>query len=67
MMENLNKNLVDQDEYPAAQDIHERCVVSTRLAGVIMIRIFQPDRLGQHWKLCFWTLQRSPSTGLWAP
>ncbi|ORX35018.1 putative glutamate decarboxylase [Kockovaella imperatae] len=26
MMENLNKNLVDQDEYPAAQEIHERCV-----------------------------------------
>jgi len=28
MVENLNKNLVDQDEYPAAQAIHERCVVS---------------------------------------
>lgn len=28
MMENLNKNLVDQDEYPAAQDIHDRCIVS---------------------------------------
>ncbi|WOO78663.1 Glutamate decarboxylase [Vanrija pseudolonga] len=26
MMENLNKNLVDQDEYPAAQDIHDRCI-----------------------------------------
>ncbi|CAD6578499.1 MAG: hypothetical protein TREMPRED_002207 [Tremellales sp. Tagirdzhanova-0007] len=26
MMENLNKNLVDQDEYPAAQQIHERCI-----------------------------------------
>ncbi|WVQ93968.1 glutamate decarboxylase [Kwoniella sp. CBS 9459] len=26
MHENLNKNLVDQDEYPAAQAIHERCV-----------------------------------------
>ncbi|RXK42659.1 glutamate decarboxylase [Tremella mesenterica] len=26
MQENLNKNLVDQDEYPAAQQIHERCV-----------------------------------------
>ncbi|WVQ85190.1 glutamate decarboxylase [Cryptococcus sp. DSM 104549] len=24
--ENINKNLVDQDEYPAAQSIHERCV-----------------------------------------
>ncbi|KAK4687309.1 glutamate decarboxylase, partial [Tremellales sp. Uapishka_1] len=24
--ENLNKNLVDQDEYPAAQQIHERCI-----------------------------------------
>jgi glutamate decarboxylase len=31
MMENLNKNLVDQDEYPAAQAIHERCVVSINL------------------------------------
>lgn len=28
MTENLAKNLVDQDEYPAAQEIHERCVVS---------------------------------------
>ncbi|KAK4686768.1 glutamate decarboxylase, partial [Tremellales sp. Uapishka_1] len=26
VMENINKNLVDQDEYPAANDIHERCV-----------------------------------------
>ncbi|WRT63420.1 glutamate decarboxylase [Kwoniella shivajii] len=26
MYENLNKNLVDQDEYPAAQAIHERCI-----------------------------------------
>ncbi|KAL7424488.1 glutamate decarboxylase gad1 [Cryptotrichosporon argae] len=26
MVENLNKNLVDQDEYPAAQQIHERCI-----------------------------------------
>jgi len=26
MHENLNKNLVDQDEYPAAQQIHERCI-----------------------------------------
>ncbi|ORY27321.1 pyridoxal phosphate-dependent transferase [Naematelia encephala] len=24
--ENINKNLVDQDEYPAAQQIHERCI-----------------------------------------
>ena len=27
MTENLNKNLVDQDEYPAATEIHDRCVV----------------------------------------
>ncbi|KAK8844593.1 glutamate decarboxylase [Kwoniella newhampshirensis] len=26
MHENINKNLVDQDEYPAAQSIHERCI-----------------------------------------
>lgn len=26
MEENMNKNLVDQDEYPAAQQIHERCI-----------------------------------------
>lgn len=30
MMENITKNLVDQDEYPAAQQVHERCVVSYR-------------------------------------
>ncbi|KIR57851.1 glutamate decarboxylase [Cryptococcus bacillisporus CA1873] len=26
IQENINKNLVDQDEYPAAQQIHERCI-----------------------------------------
>ncbi|KAH8108113.1 glutamate decarboxylase [Cristinia sonorae] len=26
MMENISKNLIDQDEYPATQDIHTRCV-----------------------------------------
>ncbi|KAF9525236.1 pyridoxal phosphate-dependent transferase [Crepidotus variabilis] len=26
IMENINKNIVDQDEYPAAQIIHNRCV-----------------------------------------
>ncbi|THH33849.1 hypothetical protein EUX98_g320 [Antrodiella citrinella] len=26
MMENMSKNLIDQDEYPATQDIHTRCV-----------------------------------------
>ncbi|KAF9041418.1 glutamate decarboxylase [Panaeolus papilionaceus] len=26
IMENLNKNIVDQDEYPAATNIHNRCV-----------------------------------------
>jgi glutamate decarboxylase len=26
MVENINKNIVDQEEYPAAQIIHNRCV-----------------------------------------
>jgi len=26
MMENISKNLIDQDEYPVTQDIHTRCV-----------------------------------------
>jgi glutamate decarboxylase len=25
MLENISKNLIDQDEYPATQDIHTRC------------------------------------------
>lgn len=25
MMENISKNLIDQDEYPITQDIHTRC------------------------------------------
>lgn len=28
MNENLTKNLADQDEYPAATEIHNRCIVS---------------------------------------
>jgi hypothetical protein len=38
MVENLNKNLVDQDEYPAAQNIHERCVVSKARAIIMTSR-----------------------------
>jgi len=26
MLENISKNLIDQDEYPATQDIHTRCI-----------------------------------------
>lgn len=26
IVENLNKNIVDQDEYPAAAIVHNRCV-----------------------------------------
>lgn len=36
MTENLTKNLVDQDEYPACTEIHNRCIVSPpvgRIAG----------------------------------
>jgi glutamate decarboxylase len=25
MLENISKNLIDQDEYPITQDIHTRC------------------------------------------
>lgn len=28
MTENLTKNIVDQDEYPACTEIHNRCIVS---------------------------------------
>lgn len=28
MMENITKNIVDQDEYPACTEIHNRCIVS---------------------------------------
>jgi hypothetical protein len=34
MNENLSKNLADQDEYPAATEIHNRCVVSAVLAAL---------------------------------
>jgi glutamate decarboxylase len=26
MLENISKNLIDQDEYPMTQDIHTRCL-----------------------------------------
>jgi glutamate decarboxylase len=26
MLENISKNLIDQDEYPMTQDIHTRCM-----------------------------------------
>jgi len=33
IMENLNKNIVDMDEYPAASLIHNRCISMCESSG----------------------------------
>lgn len=39
MMENLSKNLVDQDEYPMTTIIHTRCELLTRSFYVSYLHI----------------------------
>jgi glutamate decarboxylase len=38
-MENLNKNLVDLDEYPAASTIHNRCISMS--ASLLSFALFE--------------------------
>ena len=42
IIENMNKNIVDQDEYPAAAIIHSRCI-SMRKTYILDLKWVRPD------------------------